>query len=140
MEKITILGQTPSLKNNKQIAINRKTGSTFITSSKKVKDWQQSSLQQLKNFKKKFDGKVIVHYKFYVKDNIQRDIDNMITSVNDILQQANASVGLGKNGKPKLIKGTGIIAGDHWQVLSIGSASAEIDKDNPRAEITIEKL
>lgn len=68
---------------------------------------------------------------------MQRDLDNMITSINDILQVANADMALNKRGKIKPVKGTGIIVGDHWQVLTIGSAHAHIDKENPRAELTI---
>lgn len=76
---------------------------------------------------------------FYVIDDTQRDLDNMIISVNDILQKANADITI-KDGKEKLVKGTGIIWGDHWQVLKISSADAAIDRENPRAEITITEL
>jgi hypothetical protein len=135
--KITIMGQTPAQKNNKNVGTNRYTGKTFVTSSKTVKDWQKDALLQLKAVTERFRGRIQVDYMFYVKDDYQRDLDNMITSINDILQIANADIGLNKKGKLGLVKGTGIIPGDHWQVLKIGSADAEIDRINPRAEITI---
>lgn len=137
--KIIIFGQVPSLKNNKQIAINRRTGSTFITSSKKVKDWQENALEQLKMAQERFYGRVQIDYMFYVKDNVQRDIDNMMATVNDILQIANADTEY-KRGKLRPVKGTGIIKGDNWQLLRVGSADAEIDKENPRCELTITEL
>ncbi len=137
--KIIILGQAPSLKNSKQVGTNRYTGKTFVTSSKTVKTWQQDALVQLEKVKEKFRNRIQIDYMFYCKDNVQRDSDNMISSVNDILQVANADKII-KNGKEKPVKGTGIIKGDNWQLLRIGSADASIDKENPRAEMTITQL
>lgn len=137
--KITILGQTPSQKNSKQVGTNRYTGKTFVTSNTNVKNWQKDALRQLLSVSKRFSGRIRIDYRFYVKDNVQRDIDNMIASINDILQDANSEMKI-QRGKVKPVKGTGIIFGDHWQVLEIGSAIAEIDKENPRAEITITEI
>ena len=119
---VTINGQTPAQKNGKQIFYNKSTGKPFITSNSTVKTWQQSAVQQLGLYSARFTSSVKIDYMFYVKDNRKRDIDNMIATVNDSLQAAD------------------IISGDHWQVLEIGSARAEIDKENPRAEITITPL
>lgn len=138
--KITIYGQTPSQKNSKQVGRNKYTGKTFVTSSNTVKTWQQDAFKQLKTFEYAFrGGRIQIDYMFYVKDNVQRDLDNMITSINDTLQNANCRQEIVK-GKLKNVKGTGIIEGDHWQMLKIGSADAAIDKENPRAEITITPL
>lgn len=136
---ITILGQTPAQKNNKQVGTNRYTGKTFVTSNKRVKDWQKDAHLQLQAFNHKFKGRVQIDYMFYVKDNVQRDIDNMIATVNDTLQVANADMSV-QRGKLKPTKGTGIIQGDNWQLLRIGSADAAIDKDNPRCELTITEI
>lgn len=134
--QITIYGQTPAQKNNKSVGVNPHTGKTFVASNKTVKDWQKSAILQLKTVQEKFDSRVQINYMFYVKDNVQRDIDNMMATVNDILQVANAEQAM-QRGKMKPIKGTGIIKGDNWQLLRIGSADAEIDKENPRAELEI---
>lgn len=122
--QITILGQTPAQKNSKQIFYNKATGKPFITSNDTVKTWQKQAAQQLNALYQRdtFTEPVVIDYMFYVKDNRKRDIDNMVASVNDALQAG------------------GVLEGDHWQVLSIGSAKAEIDKDNPRCEITITKI
>lgn len=122
--KITILGQTPAQKNSKQIFYNKSTGKPFITSNDTVKSWQKQAALQLYEMKDRelFTEPVKVDYHFYVKDNRKRDIDNMVASINDALQAG------------------GILEGDHWQVLEIGSAKAEIDKEDPRAVITITKL
>lgn len=136
MVEITLTGQTPSQKNNKQIQTNRKTGKPFIASNSRVKRWQRDMLDELQYFKYKVKGRVQIDYMFYVKDLRERDIDNMIASVNDLLQVANAET-IVKNGRVKPKPGTGIIEGDSWQMLRIGSADAALDRENPRAEIKI---
>lgn len=134
--KVVISGQTPSQKNNKQILHNHKTGKPFISSSDRVKKWQNKSLHELKYFNYKVNGRVQIDYMFYVENDVQRDIDNMVATVNDVLQKANADITV-KNGRERFVPGTGIIEGDHWQKLRLGSADAEIDKSNPRAEMII---
>lgn len=121
---LTILGQTPSQKNSKQIFYNQKTKKPFITSNSIVKDWQKDAAIQLNAMYQRdtFTNRVQVDYFFYCKDNRKRDIDNMIASVNDALQTG------------------GVLTGDNWQLLKIGSADAAIDKENPRVELTITEL
>ena len=138
--KITIHGQTPAQKNGKSVGVT-KTGRTFVASNKRVKDWQKEAIKELEMQDVKFrGGRLRIDYKFYVKDNVQRDTDNMISSVNDILQVAGADKAPDKKGKLKPVKGTGVIVGDHWQVLKLGDSDVEIDKENPRVELTISEL
>ncbi len=137
--EITILGQTPSQKNGKQIVKNRSTGNMFIMSNSRVKNWQEDAIRQLASISCKFSGRVQIDYMFYVKDRVQRDLDNMIASVNDVLQVANCEYAI-QRGKMRPVKGTGIIKGDNWQLLRIGSADAEIDKENPRVVLTITEI
>lgn len=138
---ITIHGQTPAQKNNKQIFKNSRSGSNFITSSEIFKTWQKEALTQVDNsafrFRAKPNHRVKIDYMFYVKDNRGRDVDNMIASVNDLLQLAGSDYGPDKKGKIKPIKGTGIIIGDNWQVLKLGESDACIDKENPRVELIL---
>lgn len=123
---ITLTGQTPAQKNSKQMALNRKTGAMFPVSNPIVKRWQTAVAKELamlyKIGFKTWEGRVSINYMFYVQDNRRRDIDNMIASVNDALVKA------------------GIITDDSWQCLKIGEADAQIDKDNPRAELVITSL
>lgn len=118
--KIVIEGQTPAQKNEKRMAINRRTGKPFPVTSEAVKAWKASAAAQLMQYKGQADGKVVINYMFYVKDNRGRDTDNMVCTVNDALVTA------------------GLLKNDSWQWLAIGSADAELDADNPRAEIYIE--
>lgn len=121
--QVTILGQTPAQKNNKQIARLRD-GRTIIVSNKTVQTWQKDAAKQLGTgwIGKTATEKVRVDYMFYVKDRRRRDIDNMIATVNDALVKAQ------------------LLVDDSWQWLSIGSADAELDPENPRAVITIHGL
>lgn len=90
--------------------------------SKIYKAWEKEALIELAlNYKGRADGKVTIAYHFFVKDNRERDLDNMMASVNDCLVKA------------------GLIENDCWQLLSIGGANAEIDKKDPRAEIWVEQ-
>lgn len=144
--KLTISSQTPSQKNSKRIIPNWKTQSVRLISSQKTLDWKQRALIQLDplNLHIRSDRRLRIDYMFYCKDKTQRDLDNMIASVNDILQQAcsDREIVRDKNGRltEKRVKKTGIITGDHWAVLCIGSADATLDKDNPRVEIIISEV
>lgn len=122
--KLTLSGQTPSQKNAKHIAINRRTGQRFPMTDPAVKQWQLGAMMEAMVAKNKyrpnFDGKVYASYKFFVKDNRRRDIDNMIASCNDILVKS------------------GIIKDDSWKYLGIAGADALLDTKNPRAVIILD--
>ena len=126
--KVILTGQTPSQKNAKQIAINRRTGMRFPMTSPAVKAWQCGAILEAKLSKKPWHWSqvtlmpFVVGYSFYVKDNRRRDLDNMIASCNDVLVRSD------------------VLPDDCWQKLRISGATAEIDAKNPRAEIDIELL
>lgn len=122
---IILTQQTPAQKNEKRIAINKRTGKRFPMTDPKTKLWQQGALLEAQAWKNRhmpepLDEKVCAIYMFYVKDNRRRDIDNMIASCNDVLVKA------------------GIIQDDSWQWLALSGADAEIDGKNPRAEIHLD--
>lgn len=90
-------------------------------SNDRVKSWQNDVAVQLLAYriKEPIETRVEMSIMFYVKDNRRRDLDNMIASVNDALVSAQ------------------IIQDDSWQWLRIASVDAQIDKQNPRAEIEL---
>lgn len=137
--QLIISGQTPSKKNSKNIFRNRHTGRPILKSNDIFEAWQNAAFHELKQFKVKFNKRIQIDYMFYVQNDVARDLDNMIASVNDALQLANADYAL-QRGKVRPVKGSGIIAGDNWQLLRIGSADAEIDRDNPRVVLTITEI
>lgn len=140
--EITILGQTPSQKNNKRVLPNWNSRTVRLISSQKTLDWKEEAFKQLDPLKRRIrpSKRLQADYMFYVTDKTQRDLDNMIASVNDVLQQACADFELNKKGKRVRKKKTGIIEGDHWAVLRIGSADAEVDKENPRVVVTLTEI
>jgi len=73
---------------------------------------------------KRFVGSHQISYWFTVKDNRRRDLANMI-------QQC----------KPYIdgIVDSGLIAGDHWQISSIGAVSVWIDPPGYGVKIVIEE-
>lgn len=118
---ITISGQTPALKNQKGITCRGNKPRMYT--KKAVKDWNKAALEELQlSYRGQADGRVKIDYMFYVVDARRRDIDNMMCSINDLLQDA------------------GLLKNDDWKSLKVGSADAQIDGENPRAEITIEFL
>ena len=122
--KLTLSGQTPSQKNAKHIAINKRTGQRFPMTDPAVKQWQLGAMMEAMVAKNKYrpnyTDKVYVTYMFYVKDNRRRDIDNMIASCDD-----------------RVVK-SGIIKDDSWKYLAILGADAEVDSSNPRAVIVLD--
>lgn len=124
MLELTISGQTPAQKNSKSIAYNRGTGKPFIMSNQNVKTWQNIAAMELLSYriKEPLEGRQEISIMFYVKDNRRRDLDNMLTTIQDALVKA------------------GIIADDSWKSLKIGEIDATLDKNNPRAEITIKSV
>lgn len=119
IQKITILGQTPSKKNSR---INTRSGRSFP--SKRYTEWHKSASEQLKaliSISPRGDSdKVTINYMFYVQDLRRRDVSNMIESINDLFVDM------------------GIVKDDDWQHVKIGEGDAELDRENPRAEIRIE--
>lgn len=110
--KLVILGSVPSLKNSKQLFVNKRTGKRFITSSTRSKEWVESALWQLKGQKPVTEYPVALTVLFTVADNRGRDMDNMLASVMDVLQTA------------------GVIESDNWQhCRPITIDVAGVDKD-----------
>jgi len=118
MEKIVILGQTPSKKNSR---INTRSGRSFP--SKRYSEWHKSASEQLEALNLIRDrgdsNKVTINYMFYVQDLRRRDVSNMIESINDLFVDQ------------------GLVVDDDWKHVKIGSGDAELDRENPRAEIFI---
>jgi len=119
---LTINSQTPSKKNAKQIV--RVKGRLALISSKRHAEWHKNAVEQLKaifndEVTKLSDEKVEIEYMFYCKDLRRRDVSNMLESVNDLLVDV------------------GLLADDDWKHVRIGFADADLDRENPRAEITI---
>lgn len=134
--QVIINGQTPAKKNSREVFRNRANGKLIIKPNAAFDAWQEAAMYDLAKVPKFGTERVQIDYMFYVNSNIPRDLDNMVASINDCLQVAKADMAL-KGGRMRPVKGTGILAGDNWQLLRLGSADAKIDRENPRAVLTI---
>ena len=123
--KLVINGNTPSQKNGKEIAINRKTGQRFVRSNDRVKAWQESAVQQLML---QFHGYKVTGYPidlnlvFYFGDNRRHDLDNAAAGVMDALVKAF------------------ILEEDNVNYVScLVLQYGGVDKTNPRCEIFLDE-
>jgi Holliday junction resolvase RusA-like endonuclease len=120
MRKLTIKGSVPSLKNQKQIFVNKRTGKPFITSSQASKVWTEDALWQLKGQKPITEYPVTVAMTFYFKGKHSKDLDNCTTSVLDVLVTA------------------GILEDDDcFHVDNLEISFGGIDKEDARVEVVI---
>lgn len=129
--RFIINGIVASQKNRKKMSVVG--GRPRLYTEKSVKDWQTSAHQQIKQ---QWDGvtiqsKVSIRYDFYFPDNRRRDLDNCIASINDQLIPKR---------KSRQVVWPGVLKDDCWTLLEISGAYGHLDKDNPRAEITIDIL
>ncbi len=89
--KLIIPGNTPSQKNNKEIAFNRATGRRFVRSNDRVMVWKEIAVTELQN---QFRGYVVTDYPITIVlafffDNLRRhDLDNAASGVMDALVAA----------------------------------------------------
>lgn len=91
--KFDIASQVPSKKNNKRILKNSRTGKMFIASSEKFNEWHNQAMMDLcfrlnKDRGIFRDKQVEIELTFYNSDNRRHDLDNMTSSVLDLLVDA----------------------------------------------------
>lgn len=87
----TLDGRVASKKNSKQVGHNYRTGRIFVRSSNAFKDFEYEALQRLlelglqgTNLKPPY----VTSYLFEMKGKAGTDLDNMIASINDIIEKA----------------------------------------------------
>lgn len=122
--KLVVTGDTPSKKNGKNVAINRKTGRLFPVSNPRYLAWEREAVRQLTE---QFKGFLITDYPialtltFYFKDKRLHDLDNCAGSVMDSLKLA------------------GIIEDDSYKYINkLVLLYGGLSKDSPRVEIDLE--
>lgn len=127
--KFDIAGQVPSKKNNKRILKNSRTGNRFIANSEKFNDWHEKALREVclskaaKYRNKPRKNPLSIRMSFYNKDNRRHDLDNMVSSVLDLLVDA------------------GYLEDDHCKIVSsMLVVFRGVDRKNPRVEVTITEL
>lgn len=131
MIRLTITGSVPSKKNSRVIV--RSTGRSFPNPI--YVKWEKNALKELASQAhvqglqavSKYPVRVVC--KFYVKDRVQRDIDNMLASIMDVLKTHKR--------KGEVLR-QGILDDDNWMhVNPLVGEVVGVDKLNPRVEIEI---
>lgn len=123
---LVIYGECPSKKNSR---INTRSGRSFP--SKRYTEWLDSALfqlvDQIADFRR--DGKELAFERgleltvtFYHGDLKRRDSDNQLSSVLDMLVDAQ------------------VIPDDNWEILPVKHIFDAYDKGNPRCVISLEAL
>jgi crossover junction endodeoxyribonuclease RusA len=70
-------------------------------------------------------GKCRVHFEFYVPDRRRRDASNLVQSCKAAIDG---------------VVDAGVIEGDHWEILTLGSVSVFVDKLDPRIVLMFEEV
>lgn len=122
--KLVVKGNVKAKKNNKQMAMNRRTGKMFPMTDKATTAYMKDAVQQLKD---QFEGYKITNYPicvqmvFYYQTKHRKDIDNSMSTILDCMKAA------------------GIIEDDDvTHVNELYAFFGDYDKDNPRVEILLE--
>ena len=119
MIKFTIPVNPRSKKNSQQIIFNKKTGKRMIMQNKNYLEFEK----KCETFLPEIDTisfPINLQCDFYVCDARKRDIANYIEAIQDILVKYN------------------IIEDDNYKIISsLDNCSMQIDRQNPRVEITI---
>ena len=111
-----------SKKNSQEIVFNRKTGHRMVIQNKRFTEFEKKCKEYLPKLEKPIDYPINLQCKFYVCDARKRDIANYLEAIQDILVKYN------------------VLEDDNYNIVaSINGCSMEIDRDNPRVEITIKE-
>jgi len=118
--KLTIEGRPVTKKNHSRIITNPHTGKPMVIQSKQYVQYEADALKQLHKPAEPVRTAVNAQYRYYMPTARKCDLVNLVQATNDILVKA------------------GIIEDDNYAIVASHDGSGvEVDKDNPRVEITL---
>lgn len=122
MIKITLPVNPRSKKNSQEIVFNKRTGHRMVIQNKRYTEFEKECKKHLPKLSVPINEPINLQCNFYVCDARKRDIANYLEAIQDVLVKY------------------GILEDDNYNIVSsLNNCSMEIDRDNPRIEITIEK-
>ena len=118
--KLTIYSRPVTKKNHSRIITNPHTGKPMVIQSKQYVQYEADALKQLHKPSEPVTCACNAQYRYYMPNARKCDLVNLIQATNDIL-----------------VKG-GVIEDDNYTIVASHDGSGvEVDKENPRVEITI---
>ena len=112
-----------SKKNSQEIVFNRKTGKRMVIQNKRYTEFEKECKQYMPKLDKPIDYPINLQCKFYVCDARKRDIANYLEAMQDVLVKYK------------------VLEDDNYNIVSsLNGCSMEIDRENSRIEITIDKI
>ena len=121
--RIVIPGAPITKKNSQQILVNKKTGRPFISPSKKYKEYKKHCADYLAGYTTPITFPVHVKCIYYLPNARKTDLTNLMEATHDLLVHF------------------GVLADDDYTIIqSVDGSAVYIDRENPRVEITIEKI
>ena len=118
--KLTIYSRPVTKKNHSRIITNPKTGKPMVIQSKQYVQYEADALKQLHKPSEPVTCACNAQYRYYMPNARKCDLVNLIQATNDLL-----------------VKG-GVIEDDNYTIVASHDGSGvEVDKENPRVEITI---
>lgn len=122
--RITIRGRVPSKKNGRRAIYVG--GRTIMIASRDHEAWHADAMAQVREQywpkQEVFAGPVAVEIEFWAPNRVKADLSNKAESIMDLLVDS------------------GVITDDNWwEVQALTLTFAGISRDDPRAEIKVEK-
>lgn len=112
-----------SKKNSQEIVFNRKTGKRMVIQNKRYTEFEKECKQYMPKLDKPIDYPINLQCKFYVCDARKRDIANYLEAIQDVLVKYK------------------VLEDDNYNIVSsLNGCSMEIDRENSRIEISIDKI
>ena len=118
--KLTIYSRPVTKKNHSRIITNPKTGKPMVIQSKQYVQYEADALKQLHKPSEPVTCACNAQYRYYMPNARKCDLVNLIQATNDIL-----------------VKGEVIEDDNYTIVASHDGSGVEVDKENPRVEITL---
>lgn len=120
MTRITISLQPVTKKNSQQIHRNKRTGKRFIAQSEKYRTYEKAAGYYIRWQGEPIDYPVNVQMVYFMKDRHRVDLVNLQEATLDILVT------------------WGVLKDDNYKIVATMDGSrVEVDRANPRTEITI---
>lgn len=113
-----------SKKNSQEIVFNKRTGHRMVIQNKKYTEFEKECKKYIPILREPpINYPINLKCKFYVPDARKRDIANYIEAIQDILVKYK------------------VLSDDNYHIVSsLNGCSMEIDRENSRIEINIEKI